>query len=172
MILDTIIAVLLGYALFKGFKNGFIISILSLISLFLGIYVSLHFSHFIKDWLASSTNSEGYTIGLVAFVLTFVGVLIGLHFLGKFLTSALSALALGLINKMAGALFEGIKLILILSVLIHIFQKINVHQIMISNDKLLESKMYQPILQISGFLFPLLQEGFDWAIDNSDKNTI
>ena len=44
IVVDLIIAVLLGYALFKGLQKGLIVAVISLTALIAGIYLSLRFS--------------------------------------------------------------------------------------------------------------------------------
>lgn len=172
MVLDILIACSIGFALFKGFKNGFIISLISLVSLFAGIYVSLKFSFLIKQWLSQHTQWNSYSLSLIAFILTFTGVLVGLHFLGRFLTAALQAMALGSINKLAGALFEVIKAILIISVLFNIFQKINIRHLLVSETAINQSVLYKPIATTSRYLFPLMETWYDWALEKASEKDI
>ena len=46
--LDIIISVCLLYAIIKGFSNGLIKEITSLISLFLGVYVGVNFAEYLE----------------------------------------------------------------------------------------------------------------------------
>lgn len=169
MILDTFIALIVGYALFKGFKNGLVVSLLSLVSLFAGIYVALKFSYIIKDVLVTEGASNEYTIGLIAFVFTFLLVLIGLHFLGKLLTTSLRVLALGFVNKIGGAVFEVLKMVLILSVFFNVFEKINIKNLLVSEEKMKSSQLYYPIQYTASYFFPMLENGWNWAVQSTQE---
>ena len=83
IVVDLIIAVLLGYALFKGIKNGLVVSVISLIALIVGIYISLRFSFFTRNFLTENTQWNPNTLTIAAFFITFVAVLILLYFLGE-----------------------------------------------------------------------------------------
>ncbi len=172
MVLDVLIACVLGFALYKGFKNGFVISLVSLVSLVAGVFIALKFSFLIRQWLSQYTQWNSYSLTLLAFIITFAGVLTGLYFLGRFLTSALQAMALGSINKLAGAFFEVLKTILILSVLFNLFQKINSNQLLLSEKTMKQSVLYQPIATTSIYLFPLMKTWYNWALEKAAEKDI
>ena len=46
--LDIIIAVPLLYGMIKGFSNGLIKEVTSLLALFIGVYVAINFSEFLE----------------------------------------------------------------------------------------------------------------------------
>lgn len=160
---DIVVACILGFAVFKGFKNGLIISVLSLVSLILGIYLSLRFSFFIKNILADQEETGNYSLGIISFLITFLFVLVGLFFLGKLLTKVLDVIALGFLNRLGGAVFEIIKFTLIISVLLNVFQKINFNEMIISREKLENSFFYLPIESVSKKIFPLMERGYEIA---------
>lgn len=167
LIVDLIIAVLLGYSLFKGLQKGLIISIVSLIALIAGIYFSLRFSFFTREILQTNTQWNLNTITVSAFFITFLIVLILLFVLGKALTKLANTIALGFINKLAGALFEGIKMILIISVFLNLFQKINYNNLIFSEEKLNESIFYHPIEKVSKKVFPLMEKWYQLALNEA-----
>ncbi|WKW46060.1 CvpA family protein [Myroides sp. JBRI-B21084] len=173
-ILDLIIAVLLAYALFKGLKNGFIASVVSFVALIVGVYIALRFSFFMRDFLAINTSWNPKTVTITAFIGTFLLVLIILFFLGKTLTKIAQGLALGFVNKLFGAFFEGLKMICILSVLFNVFQKINYNHLIVSKEKLDESIFYRPIENTAKLVFPLMEKWYQLAlsetVDQLQKN--
>ena len=99
IVIDLLIAVLLGYALFKGLQNGLVVSVISLVALVVGIYFSLRFSFYTRDVLIESTQWNPNTITIASFFITFLVVLIALYALGKLVTKMVDSLALGLYAK-------------------------------------------------------------------------
>jgi len=170
IVVDLIIAVLLGYALFKGIKNGLVVSVISLIALIVGIYFSLRFSFFTRDFLTENTQWNPNTLTIAAFFITFVAVLVLLFFLGKAITKVAESLALGFVNKILGAVFEGIKMLLIISVFLNLFQKINFNNLIVSKEKLDESVFYEPIEKVSKEIFPLMEEWYKIALSEASEN--
>ncbi|HLW63369.1 MAG TPA: CvpA family protein [Flavobacterium sp.] len=169
IVVDVLIMVLLGYGLYKGFRNGLIISVTSLIALIAGIYFSLRFSFYTRTLLEEHFQWNPNATTVAAFFITFVIVLIVLHLLGKLLTRIIETLALGFINRLAGALFEGIKALLIISVLLNLFQKINQNALIVSEEQLNESVFYRPIEEVSRYIFPLMEEWYELGRKEVDK---
>lgn len=164
--IDIIIAAYLAYAVYKGFRRGFVLAALTLLSLSIGIYLTLRFSVFTKEWLLYKNIGSGDTAGLLAFVFTFLGVLIGIHFLGQALTKILSTLYMGLLNRIAGAIFELLKAIFICSVFFNLFHKINYNHLLVSEEKLAQSILFKPLENTTRILFPLMQEWYEKGWNN------
>ena len=167
VVVDLLIAVLLGYGLYKGWRNGLIISVVSLVALIAGIYFSLRFSFFTRELLMQHTQWNPNVTTIAAFFITFLTVLILIHLLGKLMTKIVETLALGFINKLTGALFEGIKIVLIISVLLNLFQKINHDNLLVSEHQLNESVFYQPVQEVSKYVFPLMEKWYELGLNEA-----
>ena len=73
--IDILLLIPIIYAAWKGFKHGLIIEIFTLLALFVGIYVGIHFSDFTAKYLRESLGFESKYLPIIAFTLTFLGVL-------------------------------------------------------------------------------------------------
>lgn len=169
IVVDLLIAILLGYGLYKGLRNGLIISVVSLVALIAGIYFSLRFSFFARELLLEHAQWNPNATTVAAFFITFVIILILLHLLGKLMTKIVETLALGVVNKLAGALFEGLKILLIVSVFLNLFQKINHNNLIVSEQQLNESVFYQPVQEVSKKVFPLMEEWYQLALNEAKE---
>lgn len=163
-VIDLIIAVLLGYSLFKGLQKGLVVAVVSFVALLAGIYFALRFSFFARNLLMESTQWNPNTITIAAFFITFIIVLLALYALGKVVTKMVDTLALGFVNKIAGAAFEGLKMVLIISVFLNLFQKINYNNLLLSEEKLDESIFYHPVEEVSQLVFPLMDKWYKLAL--------
>ena len=159
--IDIFLGVLLGYGIFKGIRNGLIVEFASLISFFVGIYIAVKFSSVVGGFIGDSKSAK-----VLAFVLTFILVVIGIHLLAKVFSKIASALFLGLINRIGGAIFGGLKMALILGVILSLFQKVNINDALISKETQEESLFFNPILKTSEFMLPVLT---DWFKDLKSK---
>lgn len=169
LVVDIIIACLIGYALYKGFKEGLILALISLVSLIAGIFISLKFSFLFKDWIFEKTQWNPNVITICAFVFTFVLVLIGVQLLGKALTKIIKTVALGGLNRLAGAVFLALKMILIISVVLNLFQKINFNNYLVSDETLNKSFFYQPIEDFSKLVYPMMEEWYQMTLEAVDE---
>jgi membrane protein required for colicin V production len=159
--LDIILGGLLGYALYKGIKNGLFVEVASLVSLLAGIYFATKFSSLIKGMLSGFVSWNPHTVQVTAFVLTFIVVVVGIYFLGKFLTKIADFAYLGWPNKLGGGFFRLLKTVLIISVVLNVFQKINYKNFFAKKETLDNSIFYNPIQKTAGFLFPTIENWYD-----------
>jgi membrane protein required for colicin V production len=88
-------------------------------------------------------------------------VVFGIHLLAKFFTSLASFASLGWLNKLGGAVFSLLKTILMLSVVISLFQKININHILVKEETLNNSIFYNPIQEVSKFMYPSLEKWYE-----------
>ena len=170
-VIDIILGCLLLYGLVRGFWNGFFIEIASLLSLLLGIFIAIKFSSFAQSLLSSHVSWSPKTIQITAFALTFIAVVIGLSILAKFLTTISKFAGLGIFNKIAGAFFGLLKTILLISVALHFFQKMNSKASFVSKEQLVKSILYYPTLEVSGKIYPALESWFDEFYPSKEENT-
>lgn len=159
--LDIVFTALLGYALYNGLKNGLFVEIASFGSLIIGIFVAIKFSHIVRFSIEDLIKINPKYIEIVAFAITFLLVVVGIHLLAKFFTSILSLAYLGWLNKLGGAVFSLLKTVLMLSVVISLFQKININHILVKEETLNNSIFYNPIQEVSKFMYPSLEKWYE-----------
>jgi len=158
--LDIILGGLLGYAIFKGIQNGLFVEMTSFVSLLIGIYFAVKFSSIMKG-LLGFLHWNPNTIQVIAFILTFIVVVVGISLLGKFLTGVADFAHLGWLNKLGGGFFRMIKFVLIISIVLTIFEKINYRNFLAKKETLDKSIFYNPIQKTAGFIFPSLEKWYD-----------
>jgi membrane protein required for colicin V production len=165
--IDIVFATFIGYALYKGIKNGLFVELASLVALIAGIFIALKFSGFAKTLLENSFSWDSKYIEITAFALTFVAVVVAIHFSAKLLTKIASFAFLGWLNKLSGAVFSMIKTILALSVVLLLFEKINVNNRITSQETLDNSMFYNPIKKVSEFIYPKIEQWYDLGVKSS-----
>ncbi len=165
--LDIIVGALLAFALFKGFKNGLIIELASLVALVLGLLGAIKFSSITADYLSQYINSSH--IGLIAFIATFILIVIGVHLVAKVVDKLIAAVALGLVNRILGAAFSFLKYAFVLSVVFAVLNGFNRSFQIIPKEQQDSSYLYEPIASIAPLVFPYLH--FDSVKDKIEDAT-
>ena len=159
--LDYILLIPLLYGLYRGFTKGLIIELASLLALTLGIYGALHFSSFTVEFLSDYVEIKTVYLQLASYGLTFLIIVMVISLTGKILTMLIKLVALGLINRMIGAIFGSIKVLLILSVFILFFDRFNKQFGMVKDEVLNASLMYNPIRIQAEQFYPNVLEEFE-----------
>ena len=110
-------ALILGlmWGMWRGYVKGLMLSLASLAGLIGGIWAAAQCSHLVAESLDPYVSWSKNTLHSASLAITFLAVLVGMYFLGKFLERILNFVALGLLNKVAGAVFGGAKVAFIMS---------------------------------------------------------
>lgn len=156
--IDIVIIIPLVWMAFKGFKRGLIIELASLVALIGGIYGAVKFSQYTEGFISENVEvSESY-LPLIAFVLTLILIVFGVHLLAKLLTKTLKLMALGVPNRLAGALFGFTKAAFIVCGFLMIFQSLNPAWQFVEQKTLNDSLLYELMLDFGSIALPFITE--------------
>ncbi len=152
-LLDIVLLVPLLLFAFNGYKKGIIIEIATLAALVLGIYAALFFSGYTANLLTGSFNISTEYLNIIAFIVTFIGVLIVVMFIGKLLEKVINLLMLGIVNKLAGALFGILKGALLLSILIFLINYFDTDASIIKKEARTQSVLYKNVEPVAPWIY-------------------
>lgn len=155
-IIDIVLGALLLFGLIRGAIKGLFVEIASLCALVLGVFGAIHFSYFVADLLEPKVDWDEKTMNIVAFAITFVIIVLAISLAGKALTKLADFAALGILNKLLGGVFGTLKIGLILSVLLVVFNKLNNTLPFMEEEELEESILYKPVKSLVPMIFPTL----------------
>ncbi len=157
-VLDIVLAALILFGLVRGLMKGFFVEVASVIALVAGVYGAIHFSNYAGSFIDDNSKWDDKTINLVAFAITFLIIVLVIALAGKALTKLADFAALGIVNKLLGALFGALKVALILSVVLNIFDSMN-RAIPMTDEKSIEdSVLYTPVKSLVPIIFPIILE--------------
>ncbi|MBC9813545.1 CvpA family protein [Crocinitomicaceae bacterium CZZ-1] len=156
--IDILLLIPIGYAVYKGFKNGFIIEVCTLLALLVGIYAGIHFSDGTANLLKTSWNIHSEYLPVIAFTITFLGVGALVFFGGKMLEKVVDVANLTPLNKFLGILFALIKIFYLLSVFIVLLESYDEKGDFIKEETKQDSLLYEPVKNLSLTTIPRIKE--------------
>ena len=159
--LDIVLGLLLAYGLYKGLKNGLFVELASLIALIAGIFGAIRFSYIAGDYLHEHMQWDERYINIAAFIITFIVIVIVVQLAGKFLTKIADFAMLGLLNKIAGAIFGALKVAIILGAILIFFERVNSSVGLVKSETYTDSVLYEPVKEIGAFVFNAVLKGSD-----------
>jgi membrane protein required for colicin V production len=165
-IIDILIGIPLLWAMVKGFKNGLVFEVATLIALVLGIYGAIHFSDFTAQFIRDRFNYNSEYMGYISFGVTFVVIVIIVNIIGKLLNSFIEAIALGMFNRILGMVFGLLKGILIIGIIVYFVDYLDKKFEFISDEKKEDSILYKPMTIVSETMFEIFNSDFS---DTKDK---
>jgi len=153
-VIDIVLAALLLFGLVRGFMKGLFVEVASLVALVGGVYGAIHFSNFVASYLESKTEWSEQTINITAFAITFIIIIVVIALAGKALTKLADFASLGILNKLLGGVFGALKIGLILSVVLIVFNKMNNTITFIDEESINDSILYKPVKSLAPMIFP------------------
>lgn len=166
--LDYLILAFLLWGFIAGFRRGLIMELCTLVGLFLGIWLAIHFSKTAEEWMRNSQGLEGAWIKMAAFLAVFVGAYIAFYFLGKALSKAVSLIMLGMLNRIAGGIFGMVKMMMFSSV---VFMMIKMAGIPLFSEKTEnESSIFKPVHTFAEFIHPKIKDVLPEKISDAGSN--
>ena len=165
--IDILIAIPLLWALYKGFSKGLIISVASLLALFLGIYGAIKFSSITSSYLIQHLDFSDKYLPIISFAITFIAIVILVHLLARMLNTLVKAVALGLINRIFGSVFNVFKMAFIISIILVVVNGFDKGLKFIPEDLKENSMLYKPLSEFAPAVFPYLN--FDSFKEKASK---
>jgi membrane protein required for colicin V production len=151
--IDIILGGLILFGLVRGFSKGLFVEAASLAALIAGIYGAIHFSYFVGNYLTEQLSWDEKYINLAAFALTFILIITLVTLAGKLLTKIADFASLGILNKLLGAAFGGLKIAIILGAVLVFFDRTNNTIEFVENETIEESVLYEPVKTIGDVVF-------------------
>ena len=150
--IDILLLVILAFGAVRGFMRGVIIEMASLLAIVIGIYGAIHFSFFTASLLDKILPAEKQTLEIFAFGITLIVLMLGVMLLAKVLTQMLKIAELGLLNRLAGALFGLLKVAVIAGSMFFLERTFQTEK-WLSVSALSESLLYKPVKSISQVVY-------------------
>ena len=151
---DIVLLVFLLFGFIRGLMKGLFVELASLIALIAGVYGAIHFSYFVGSFLENRVSWDEKYIAIVAFAITFIIIVVVIAMMGKMLTKMADFASLGFLNKLLGGVFGVLKIGMILSILLIVFDKLNKSIPFTNEDATEESILYEPVRDLAPMLFP------------------
>lgn len=157
-ILDIILLVCFIPAIISGLRKGFIAQVVAIISIVLGVWLSVKFATLVGNWISQWIEASPQLINIISFAIIFIAVAVLLFTIGKLIEATIKIIMLGWLNKLLGVLFSMLKCILIIGFLIIVFEAINDTFGLVPESYLSDSLLYAPFRDIADSVFPLFKE--------------
>jgi membrane protein required for colicin V production len=125
MSIDILLMILLIIAVFKGYRNGFIVAVFSFLGIIIGLIAAVKFSALMAGWLKESTSLNGAWLPFLSFALVMICVIILVRLGARMIQSAIELVLLGWVNKLSGMLLYAVLYVTVYSVFLFYAGKIH-----------------------------------------------
>ena len=157
LFIDIIVLALLGWFGFKGFKNGLIYEIASILALILGCWAAKQFSEGVALMITGTRLAKP-----IAFVFIFVVVLLLVHLAGRVGSKIVKLVIPEAVDRIVGMLFGCCKVLIVCSVLFYGLQMLDQREILLKKEFKEKSIAYQ-------YIEPIVPHALHWHEEHSES---
>ena len=165
--IDIIIAAPILYGLIKGFSNGLIKEITGLLGLLIGVYIAINFSSYLHPKFTEVLGGYEKFIPIISFATLFIISVMMIKLLGYVLDKLTKSLALGFASKILGAIFGGLKVVVIFTFLL----TIAIEYEFIDKNTEKNSVLIEPLKEISEIITPEINKHKNNILEKAKKST-
>ncbi|MEM1406217.1 MAG: CvpA family protein [Bacteroidota bacterium] len=108
-IFDVVIIGFLVFGAFKGYRKGFLLEAIAILSFILAIIGGFRLLHWGMSVLDEHFDINGELLPYLSFLLIFIVIVVGMNFIGRFLKKIIDMTLLGSVDNLAGALLAVLK---------------------------------------------------------------
>lgn len=153
-VFDIIVYVALAWAVFNGWRRGFLLQMMSLVAVVAALYLSVKYCSEVGAML----GLDGTTQPIVGFIVIFAVTLILLTIVGYLMRKVFRFAGLGMVDILFGILFSVLKIGVIVSALFAWFAAVNKDYDWASKQTVEESRWFTPISGVVDKLTPYFEE--------------
>lgn len=160
-VFDIIVYLALAWAVFNGWRRGFLLQMLSLLAVVAALFFATQYGSELERILGIDVGVQG----VVGFIVIFVAAMILIAVFGYVLRAVFRFAGLGAADVLLGIAFSVAKVALIVSVLFSWFANANKNYEWASRECVAESRWYEPVKGITDKLTPYFEELADKFLD-------
>ena len=161
-VFDLVILIPLLVGAYKGFRDGLIIEVFSFLALILGIIGGFKLLHVVMSFMREEWGLDGAWLPFVAFLIIFAGIILLTNVTGKALSKLVNVTALGIFDKLGGAVLAVFKYALALSILIWILDNMDID---LPGDWISDSLIYPYLEPLATFMWDVIAAIFPVATE-------
>lgn len=152
--IDFAILLLVIWAAYKGWRQGFFKELISAIGFIVGLFVAATLYSQFGEYLAPHLGAPLTAAKIIAFVVLWIVVPIVLGMVANLLTKALKGMKIGLPNSILGSAMSLMKYLVLMSCVFNVMSALGI----VSQEKASASFFYEPIKDSLGKAFKAYSE--------------
>ncbi len=156
--LDIALLILFIPGIIRGLSKGFLEQAISLAGVVLSVYLAYHFSDYACGYIKQYISVSETVLHVIGFAAVLILALLAVILLSKVITKVVEMASLGWLNKVLGLVFALATTALVLSIIIILFDTVNVKFELVKSPLLEESALYGPLKDMGYYVFPYLKQ--------------
>lgn len=121
---DIVLLILATVGAYNGYKQGFLMELISLVAIFLGVFAGFKLMGEGMIILQDKFNADRSTLPYISFIVIFLIVVVLVRLLGKWVKDSLDKSFLGTVDQSMGGVLGAFKTLFMISIIIWIMDSL------------------------------------------------
>jgi len=152
--IDIVFAIIMVFAIYKGYSRGLIVAIFSLVAVMLGMAAALKLTSVAVLYTQEHWGMHSRWLPVLCFICLFLGVILLVRLGAGALQKLVELALLGWVNRLGGILLYSVIFIVIYSVLLWIANQLY---------------WLSPETKLQSVVYPYIDDIGPWVVDNMGK---
>jgi len=167
--LNGIIAVILLFALIRGFKQGLIKQVFSIAGFIAGTIAAYLFAGKLAPYLSNFFDASLSFMLPLSYFLIFIASVVAISIVGRLFHHLITFASLGMLNRISGAVVSTLKYAIIIGLLLNLYTSIDKNGRLISMEARENSLFYTPLQHLGAFMLPYIGEIQHFELKETDQ---
>jgi membrane protein required for colicin V production len=128
MLLDIIFAVIIVFAIIKGYQRGLIVGLFSLIAVIIGLAAAMKLSTLAAGYIGKAVKISDQWLPIISFAVVFLIVVLLIRLGARVIEKTVEVALLGWVNKLGGIILFAAIYIVVFSVLLFYAEQVKLLQ--------------------------------------------
>lgn len=148
--IDLIVCIVALFAVWNGGRQGVVVQLFSLAGIVAGIFLASRYG----TWAGAVLHLDPDIAAPAGFVVVLLATVLLVAVAARLVRKLFHFAGFGVADLVLGVAVSLLKYALVLSVLFSAFDKLNADRTLVGVQTIEKSKLYQPVIRLSGLLFP------------------
>lgn len=153
-VFDLIVYIALAWAVFNGWRRGFLLQLVSLVAVGAGLFLAIKYGAQAGEMM----NMEGATASIAGFIVIFLASLVAVTIGGRMLRAVFRFSGLGMADVLLGILFSVLKVGMVVSVLFSWFATVNRNYTWVEKQTMEQSQWFEPVASVVDKVTPYFKD--------------
>ena len=124
--IDITLAIIILLGIYSGYKEGFLLSLISLLAIILGVLGGFKLMGYVMILLSNRFNVDNVMLPYISFGVIFIAIVIVVSLIGRTIKASIDKNFLGRVDQVAGSLLGLLKVVFMTSVVLWILNSMRV----------------------------------------------
>ena len=154
---DFLIVGTLGWGIYKGYRRGFFVQVISFFALLISIFITVKLIDSFHVFLSDKSTVGLAQLPAIVFAIFFVGIVYGMHKVGDLVEEWTESVELTVTMRVLGSVFSAVKYTFLIGIVLILLYRLDTNFDFITKAEKDRTNLFKPFRKLPPVFFPYLK---------------